>query len=94
VVPLDPHSAHAPLDLDEATVVFGAQAPHFESGAKDANDLFVVGLDPRAPYHVEIDDEEMTEAESDPGGIIYLKGVRPRVEVRFTHRSEAGVPPR
>jgi hypothetical protein len=94
VVPLDAHSAHAPLDLDEATLVFGAQAPRFESGMKDANDLFVVGLDARAAYHVEIDDEEMTEAESDPGGIIYLKGVRPRVAVRFTRRSEAAGPPR
>jgi hypothetical protein len=41
---------------------------------------------------VEVDDEEMTEVESDPGGVVYLKGVRPQTGVRFTRRSGASAP--
>jgi hypothetical protein len=93
VAPLDPHSAHPPLDLDEAVIVFSAQAQRFYAGAKEANDIFVVGLEPRTPYHVEVDDEEMREMPSDPGGIVYLKGVRAGVGVRFNRRSETPGPP-
>jgi hypothetical protein len=89
VIPLDPHSPHAPLDLEEAAIVFAADAARFQSGNNPSNDVFVVGLDSRTSYHVEIDDEEMTEMDSDPGGIVYLKGVLPHVGVRFTRRSEA-----
>ena len=32
--------------------------------------VFIVGLDPRRSYHVEVDGEEMIEDRSDPGGIV------------------------
>jgi len=35
-------------------------------------------------YHVEIDDEEMFEARTDPGGIFYFPGVRGNVFIRLT----------
>lgn len=83
VVPLNPRELTEPMDLDEATIFFSPQGRKLQSGKKEANDLFVVGLTPRTPFHVEVDDEEMHEAISDPGGILYFKGVRPQVGLRF-----------
>jgi len=40
-------------------------------------DVFIVGLEPRRPYHVEVDNEEMVEETADPGGIIFLPAYRP-----------------
>jgi hypothetical protein len=48
--------------------------------------VFIVGLEPKRTYHVEVDDEEMYEASSDGGGIIQVDDVpkgRP-VGVRLT----------
>jgi hypothetical protein len=42
---------------------------------EDAATVFIVGLDPRRAYHVEIDGEEMIEETADPGGIVYLPSV-------------------
>jgi hypothetical protein len=46
-------------------------------------DVFIVGLEPRKAYHVEIDSEEMFEESADPGGIVYLPAVPPGVGVRL-----------
>ena len=87
VVPMDARAAREPIDLDEAAIFFSSEAHKLQSGKKDANDVFVVGLAPRAPYHVEVDDEDMREMTSDPGGILYLKGMRPQTFVRFNPES-------
>jgi len=42
----------------------------------------VVGLKPRQNYLIEVDDEELSEAPSDPGGIL---------ELDVPHDTEAGV---
>ena len=83
VVPLNPREMSAPMDLDEAVIFFSPQGRKLQAGGKEANDLFVVGLSPRTAFHVEADDEEMHEARSDPGGILYFKGVRPKLGIRF-----------
>jgi len=44
--------------------------------------VFLVGLEPRRAYQVEIDDEEMFEAVTDPGGIL---------ELDLPHGKEVGV---
>ena len=90
MVPVDPSGAREPLDLDEATIFFASASRKLRSGKKEANDIFIVGVAPRAAYHVEVDDEEMREMPSGPGGVLYLKGVRPDTGVRFT-RESAGV---
>ncbi len=84
VVPVDPAKPREPLDLEEATIFFASASNRLQSGKKEANDLFLVGLAARTPYHVEVDDEEMREMSSDPGGILYLKGVRPRTTIHFS----------
>ncbi len=90
VTVIDPHSAHEPIDLDEAAVQFAGKADRFRSGVQKANDIFLVGLNPAAKYHVEIDDEEMYEAEPDRAGTVFIKGLREGVGARFSRRSEHG----
>ena len=92
VVPMDARGAREPLDLDEATIFFSSASQKLRSGKKAANDIFVVGLTPHGAYHVEVDDEEMREIDSDPGGIVYFKGVRPETSIRF-HREPVGSDP-
>jgi hypothetical protein len=92
VIPLDAAAGREPLDLEEAKIFFASEAVKagkgsFTSGEKDANDVFVVGLPPRFPFHVEAQDEEMRELSSDPGGVLYLKGLRRQINVRFTART-------
>ncbi len=40
---------------------------------EDEDAVFIVGLAPRKSYEVEVDDEEMAEAEADAGGILELE---------------------
>lgn len=47
------------------------------------DDVFIVGLEPKRRYHVEVDGEGMLEALSDAGGIIYLPGLPAGAAVRF-----------
>jgi hypothetical protein len=63
-----------PLALEQAMVCFAKTADRFVVTAGEDEDLvFLVELVPRATYEVEIDDEEMQEAETDPGGILELE---------------------
>jgi hypothetical protein len=47
------------------------------------DDVFIIGLRPGSPYHVEVDGEGMFEASSDPGGIVYAPGLPAGAQVRF-----------
>ena len=69
-----------PLSLKEAVVCFGHTARKFHVKLDDAAAVFIVGLAPRKTYQVEIDDEEMYEADSDSGGILEVE-VPPGKEV-------------
>jgi len=93
VVSIDPHADHEPIDLDEATIFFGPRIRKLPSGSRDANDIFIVGLTPNTRFHIEVDDEEMYEADSAAGGILYLKGLRPGVVIRFNPQSESSGSP-
>jgi hypothetical protein len=80
-----------PLGLTEAVVCFGSRARRFDVKLDEEEAVFVVGLEPRHTYLVEIDDEEMDEAVADPGGIIRLTpprgkavGIRLREETAET----------
>jgi len=80
---LNPEITRDPLDLDEAVVFFGKTTHRFRTPAKEVVDVFIVGLNPKHVYQVEIDGEEMREEPSDPGGILYLKGLRGDNGIRF-----------
>ncbi len=61
--------------------------PDAGSGDKTAgealDDVFVIGLEPKRRYHVEVDGEGMFETLSDVGGIIYVSGLPAGAQVRF-----------
>jgi hypothetical protein len=79
---VDPQTAQEPLDIETAVVFFARQTKRFlvprqktdDAEGQGAN-VFLVGLEPRRSYHVEVDGEEMVEDTADPGGIIYLPDV-------------------
>jgi hypothetical protein len=53
-------------------VSLGPGARQFRVTLDQEKAAFIVGLDPRRAYQVEIDDEEMFEGVTDPGGILEL----------------------
>ena len=75
---LNPQAALEPIDLHEAVICFGrflAGGHPLRLKLEDDEPVFVVGLQPRRTYTIEVDDEEMFEAAADPGGILELDDV-------------------
>jgi hypothetical protein len=72
VTVLDPKVAAEPLDLGRAVILFGAHTQKFTVAAAGKEPVFVVGLKPRQNYLIEVDDEELSEEQTDPGGILAL----------------------
>ncbi|MES1261809.1 MAG: hypothetical protein ABUS49_08735, partial [Acidobacteriota bacterium] len=91
VTRIDPKLAHEPMDIEEATVFFGRDAKKFRVPRRKTDeaidDVFIVGLEPKRAYHVEVDGEEMVEESADPGGIIFLPGLPSGAGVRLGLRS-------
>ena len=79
VATLDPHAPAAPLLLDAAAICFagpdGKERGQWRLTLEDAQPVFVVGLEPRRAYLVEVDDEEVYEASADPAGILKIDDV-------------------
>ena len=59
---LNPQLAVPPIELKEAVVCFGATARKFTVNLDEEDAVFLIGLQPRRVYQVEIDDEEVYEA--------------------------------
>ena len=83
VTMIRPEVSREPIEVDDATLFFGRDTHKFKLPAKEIVDAFVVGLEPNRAYQIEIDDEEMWEAKSDPGGILYFPGLRGSIGIRF-----------
>ncbi|HEX4138651.1 MAG TPA: hypothetical protein VHY84_28835 [Bryobacteraceae bacterium] len=83
--PLDLDAAVVLFARESKRFVIPGAAAQKQKGAKEAReaddsvfaDVFIVGLDPKRAYHVEIDGEEMIEETADPGGIVSLASVAP-----------------
>lgn len=73
VTALDPAHPPAPLLLHTAAVCFGRTERRFRVTVDEGSAVFIVNLDPRRTYEVEVDDQEMYEADTDPGGILELE---------------------
>jgi hypothetical protein len=70
---LDPQPGAPPLSLEQAVICFAKAGSKFRVKPGEEEDaVFLVGLAPRSSYVLEIDDEEMFEATTDPGGILQL----------------------
>jgi hypothetical protein len=83
VTRIDPGLARDPIDLDEATLFFGRDLHKVTLPKKEVNDAFIVGVQPLHPYLVEIDDQELWEVRSDPGGILFFPGLPSGAGIRF-----------
>ncbi len=79
VTAVDPHAGAEPLLLDAAAICFagpqGGEDGAWRLTLENAQPVFVVGLEPRHAYLVEVDDEEMYETEADPAGTVQLDDV-------------------
>jgi len=73
VTPVDPARQPAPLLLHSAAVGFGHTARRFRFTVDEGRAVFIVGLEARHTYQVEVDDEQVFEADSDAGGILELE---------------------
>jgi len=61
-----------PISLTEAMICFAQRTRKFQLTLDEEEAVFILGLQPRRAYQVEIDDEEVFEAETDRGGILEL----------------------
>jgi hypothetical protein len=68
---LDPR-ASPPVRMNPAVVYMGPSVRKFRTTVTEGQKMFLTGMEPRRSYQVEIDDEEMYEAVTDPGGILEL----------------------
>jgi hypothetical protein len=62
-----------PIALPEAIVLTANYAKKFKITVGEGETVFVVALKPRKAYEIEVDDEEMREEWTDPGGILSLQ---------------------
>jgi len=72
VAVLNPLLTQPNLELKEATVCFAHNIRKFQVTLDEEQGVFLVGLEPRKTYLVEVDDEEMSEVTADTGGIVAL----------------------
>ena len=79
---LTPQKPTQPISLEQAVICPAQTARKFQIKAPEDAGVFLVGLEPRRAYEIEIDDEEMYEATADPGGIL---------ELEVPHEREVGV---
>ncbi len=71
---VNPKKTAGPISLVEATICFWEPGRRYKVKlGEDEEALFIVGLEPRRKYLIEIDDEEMYEAAADRGGILVLE---------------------
>ena len=69
---LKPGTATAPVHVGDAELVSATSTEAFRFQA-DSQAVFILNLKPHATYDVEIDDEELSEEETDVGGTMVLQ---------------------
>jgi hypothetical protein len=75
VTMIDPQRPPGQMDLTEAMICFATTAGKFQFNLEEGQPVFIVGLEPKRIYQVEVDDEEMAEFAADPTGILELDDV-------------------
>ena len=85
----------APINLSEGVVMSANYAKKFKITLEEGETLFVVALKPRQAYEIEVDDEEMRELVSDPGGILSIQlPAKVPIGVRMREARRLGQSPR
>jgi hypothetical protein len=72
---VNPPGPAAPISMTEATICYGGTSRKFQLALDEGQPVFIIGLEPRRTYRIEVDDEEMFEAAADPGGVLELDDV-------------------
>jgi hypothetical protein len=91
---LNPKLKQQPIDFGPSLVVIASDPMRFEAESEEEDNAFVVGLKPKTRYNIEVDDEEMSDAVTDPAGTLAIpltKGLKAGVrisEFRSTGRTE------
>jgi hypothetical protein len=75
VTVIDLQRVSGQMDLTEAVICFGKTSARFHFNLEEAQPVFIVGLEPKRTYQVEVDDEEMAEFATDLSGILELDAV-------------------
>ena len=73
-----------PIVLPEAVVLSSNYAKKFKITVQEGEMVFVVALKPRQAYEIEVDDEEMREQTTDPGGILSLQLKRSSLSISLS----------
>jgi len=66
----------SPLPIGEAVVLQGKSSMQFTVETDSPPNLFILGLKPRSPYRIEVDDEELNEGTTDVGGVLSVLSSR------------------
>jgi hypothetical protein len=91
LTPLGDRMNAPPISLKEATICFARRARKFRLTLDEEEAVFLLGLEPGHAYQVEIDDEEIFEANTDHGGILELDVPRGKpVGVRIKEIASGG----
>jgi len=69
---LKPRSGQEPLQIGDHVIMVGESKMRLSLVLPETARYFLVGLKPNTRYEIEVDDEELTEARSDAGGILAL----------------------
>jgi hypothetical protein len=96
VTMIDQQHPPAKLEMTEAVICFGKTDGKFQVNLEEAQPVFILGLEPKGIYQVEVDDEEMAEFAADPTGILELDDVpsgKP-IGVRIVGQASRPVPAR
>ena len=72
LTPLSAQLNAPPISLKEALLCFAQRARKFHVTLDEEEAVFILGLQPKRTYQVEIDDEEIFETQADAGGILEL----------------------
>ena len=82
------NASAVPIEFPAAVIFLAGGAARFQVSLKEHQQAFVLGLKPGGWYELEVDQEEMTEQQADPGGILALDLPR-KGEVGFRLREAA-----
>src|SRR5207344_2018939 len=72
ITPMSAQLNSQPISLKEAIICFAQRTRKFRLTLDEEEAVFILGLQPRHTYQVEIDDEEVFETDTDRGGILEL----------------------
>jgi hypothetical protein len=72
LTPLNPQLNAPPLSMQEAWLCFAQKQRKWDLQVEEEAGIFILGLEPKQTYRIEVDDEEMFETTADAGGILLI----------------------